>query len=54
MCIVLCFAKSILSPFGKDKYASEGFVTLGRPIGAAESRHRQVMIFSNTQRLKIL
>ena len=52
MCIVLCFAKSILSPFGKDKYASEGFVTLG--IGAADSRHRQVMIFSITQRLKIL
>ena len=50
MCIVLCIAKSILSPVGKNKYASEGCITLG--IGAADSR--QVMIFSITQRLKTL
>ena len=45
MCIVLCFAKSILSPVEKDKYVTPG-------IGTVDSR--QVMIFSNTQRLKIL
>ena len=49
MCIVLCFAKNILSPVGKDKYASEVRVTPG--IGAVDSR--QVMIFSNTPRLEI-
>ena len=50
MCVVLCYLKGILSPFAKDKYASEGCATFG--IGAVDSW--QVMIFSNTQRLEIL